>query len=84
MPEIDRLNSDSDWIELDFVEREETPRELMELGIYLHMAGLSLSDTIMSLDKFGVNRSRSTVHNWVQEAVLQPTDGKNPVSRCGR
>lgn len=78
MPEISRLNRDSDWIELDFVEREETPRELMKLGIHLHVAGLSLSDTISILDKFGVKRSRTTVHNWVQKAGLQPTDGKNP------
>jgi transposase-like protein len=37
-----------------------------------------LSDTISILDKFGVQRSRSTVHNWVQKAGLQPTGGKNP------
>ncbi|MCD2203658.1 IS6 family transposase [Halobacterium sp. KA-6] len=59
------------------MEREETPRELMKLGIDLHAADLSLSYTISILDKFGVNRARSTVHNWVQKAGLQPTDGKN-------
>jgi len=78
MPEIDRLNEGSDWIELEVVEREETPEPLMKLGIHLHAAGLSLSDTISILDKFGVDRCRTTVHNWVQKAGLQPTDGKNP------
>ncbi|MCD2201192.1 IS6 family transposase [Halobacterium sp. KA-4] len=60
------------------MEREETPRELMKLGIHLHAAGLSLSDTVSILDTFGVKRARSTVHNCAQKAGLQPTDGKNP------
>ncbi len=50
----------------------------MKLSIHLHAAGLSLSDTVSVLEKFGVERCRSTVHNWVQKADLQPTDGKNP------
>jgi hypothetical protein len=31
MPEITRLSGGSDWIELDFVERERTPRPAMKL-----------------------------------------------------
>ena len=50
----------------------------MKLGIHLHAAGLSLSDTISILYKSGVKRARSTVHNWVQKAGLQPTNGKIP------
>ena len=46
MAEITRLSGRSDWIELDFVERERTPSELVKLGIQLHLAGLSLSNTI--------------------------------------
>jgi putative transposase len=42
MAEITRLSECSEWIDLDFVERERTPRRLMELGIRLHLAGLSL------------------------------------------
>ena len=42
MAEIARLSGRSDWIELDFVERERTPSELMELGIRLCLAELSL------------------------------------------
>jgi len=33
MAKITRLSGRSDWIELDFVERERTPSELMQLGI---------------------------------------------------
>ncbi len=50
----------------------------MKLSIHLHAAGLSLSDTVSVLEQFGVERCRSTVHNWVQKADLQPTDGKSP------
>lgn len=37
MAEITRLSGCSDWNELDFVEREQTPRQLIELGIRLHL-----------------------------------------------
>jgi len=78
MSEFARLSAPSDCIELEFVEREATPEPLMRLSIHLHAAGLSLSDTVRVLDSFGVKRARSTVHNWVQKADLQPTDGKSP------
>ena len=78
MAEITRLSGRSDWIELDFVERERTPNELMKLGIRLHLAGLSLSNTIRELEKFGVKRSRKAVHDWVQKADLQPADDASP------
>ncbi|QCS44556.1 IS6 family transposase [Natrinema versiforme] len=78
MAKIDRLNGCSDWIDLSFVERERTPRRLMELGIRLHLAGLSLSNTVRELEKSGVERSRKAVHDWVQKADLQPTTDANP------
>jgi len=78
MLEIARLNEGSGCFELDFLEREATPQRAMKLGIRLHLAGLSLSDTVSILETFGVDRCRSTVHNWVQKADLQPTDGANP------
>ena len=78
MAEITRLSGRSDWIELDFVERERTPNELMKLGIRLHLAGLSLSNTIRELEKFGVKRSRKAIHDWVQKADLQPADNASP------
>ena len=78
MAKIIRLSGRSDWIELDFVERERTPSELMQLGIRLHLAGLSLSNTIRELEKFGVKRSRKAIHDWVQKADLQPADNANP------
>ncbi|WP_436348116.1 IS6 family transposase [Natronorubrum sp. FCH18a] len=78
MPKIDRLSGCSDWIDLSFVERERTPRQLMELGIRLHLAGLSLSNTVRELEKFGVERSRKTVHDWVHKCDLQPADDEKP------
>ena len=57
MAEIVRLTESSDWIDLGFVQRERTPKPLMELGIRLHVAGLSLSNTISELEKFGVQRT---------------------------
>ena len=73
-----RLNGCLDEIELGFVEREATPRLLMKLGIQLHLTGLSLSNTVSILEIFGVKRARSTVHNWVHKAELQPESGRSP------
>jgi hypothetical protein len=55
MSEIDRLNGDSDWIDLEFVERERTPEEIVEMGIQLHLAGLSLSNTKQYLERLVSN-----------------------------
>ena len=78
MPENERLNRSIDQIELGFVEREATPEFLMKLSIQLHLSGLSFSNTVRVLEVFGVQRARSTVHNWVHKADLQPESGKNP------
>jgi transposase-like protein len=78
MPENDRLSGCLDEINLEFVEREATPKLLMKLSIQLHLAGLSLSNTVSFLEVFGVNRVRSTVHNWVHKADLQPESGQSP------
>ena len=72
MPENDRLDGCLNDIELGSLEREATPRLLIKLSIQLHLAGLSLSNTVFILDIFGVNRSRSTIHNRVHKAELQP------------
>ena len=78
MPENDRLTGCLDEINLEFVEREATPRLLMKLSIQLHLAELSLSNTVSILEVFGVERARSTVHNWVHKADLQPESGRCP------
>ncbi|EMA27649.1 transposase [Haloarcula japonica DSM 6131] len=48
----------------------------MKLSIQLYLAGLSLSNTVFILDIFCVKRARSTLHNWVNKADLQPEDGR--------
>ncbi|GAB6862010.1 hypothetical protein JCM17092_20990 [Haloplanus litoreus] len=63
---------------LVFVEREATPRLLVTLSIQLHLAGRSLSNTVPILEVFGVERARSTVHNWVHKADLQPEEDRSP------
>jgi len=78
MPDIDRLNADTGWIDLGFVERERTPRKIIEMGIRHHLAGLSLSNTVILLEDLGVERSRTAIHDWVQKANLQPKGGESP------
>jgi len=78
MPEISRLSGCTDWIDLDFVERQRTPERAMKLGIQLQLAGLSLSNTVSILEELGVERSRKAIHDWVQKADLQPADGRSP------
>jgi len=78
MPENARLSGCIDQFNLEFVEREATPTILMKLGIQLHLTGLSLSNTVSVLEIFGVERSRSTVHNWVHKADLDLEEGRQP------
>jgi len=40
--------------------------------------GLPLPDTVSAFVGLGVTRCRSTVHNWVRKANLQPASGENP------
>jgi putative transposase len=78
MDEIERLSGRNEWIDLDFVERERTPEPIIEVGIQLHLAGLSLSNTKQYIERLGVERSRTAIHNWVQKADLQPTSDGAP------
>lgn len=41
MTRLTRNSGRSDWNELEFVDRERTPSELMKFGIQLHLAALS-------------------------------------------
>jgi putative transposase len=78
MAELDRLERPSDWIDLGFIERERTPREIVEVGIQLHVAGVSLSNTKQFLERMGVERSRTAIHNWVQKTDVQPSSDREP------
>ena len=50
----------------------------MKPGIQLHLAESSLLNTVSIIEVFGVERARSTVHNWVHKAELQPESGRYP------
>jgi len=69
MPKNAGLSSTFDQIDLDSVEREATPELLMKLGVRLHLAELSLSNTVSVLEVFGVQCARSTVHNWFTRQI---------------
>jgi putative transposase len=77
MPEIARLIGRTDWIDLDFVERQRTPEYAMKLGIQLQLAGLSLRNTVSILKDLGVERSPKAIQGWVQKADLQPVTGRS-------
>jgi len=72
MPEIDCLSEPIEWIDLVFVERRRTPEFAVQVGIQIHLAGLSLSNIKQRLEKLGVERSRTAIHDWVRKADLQP------------
>ena len=72
MLDLDRLSDAAEWIDLSFVERERTPRPAIKVGIQVHLAGLSLSNTKQILEELGVERSRTAIHNWVKKADLRP------------
>jgi putative transposase len=78
MPENAHLNGCLNDIDLDCMAREATPQLFMKLGIQLHLIKLSFSNTVSIIELFGVERARSTVHNWVHKAELQPEDGRSP------
>ena len=78
MPEIDRLSRNTEWIDLEFVERQRTPEFAIQVGIQLHLAGLSLSNTKQHLERLGVQRSRTAIHDWVRKADLQPDSDVEP------
>lgn len=78
MPEIDRLYGGCDCIDLAFVEQERAPRQNIELGIQLHLAGSSCSNTKQYLERSGVERGRTAIHNWIQQTDVQPTSEAEP------
>lgn len=71
-------------VDFEFVEREATPQLLTRPSIQLHLAILSLSNTVLVLELFGVKRARSTVHT----GCTKPTDSRfemeSRTRRCRR
>jgi len=77
MVEIVRLLGGSTAIESVFVDRVFPPKPVMELGVELRLRRLSLSNTDI-LEKFNIDRCRSTVHKWVRKSDLDPRNDRNP------
>ena len=61
MPEIVRLGGSKDSTYL--VEGERTPERVIKLGIRMHVAKLSLFNTIYVSDKSGIRCSRKAVRD---------------------
>ena len=78
MTEFTRLTGPSTAIELSFVGRVHTPTDLMRLAVQTHLGGLSLSETRLMLQSFGIERARSTIHYWVKKCDLEPAGGCQP------
>lgn len=64
----------------DALERYTDPElpQRMKESIQLSLSEPPLLKTISFSQMFGVEHSRSTVHNWVHKADLQPADGQSP------
>jgi putative transposase len=77
-PKSPRLNRAGTDIELDFEDAVHTPIEIMEHAIQLHLAGLSLNNTVIALEQFGISLAKSTIHTCVQKADLEPRGGSEP------
>lgn len=78
MSKTDRLDRDTGWIDLSFVERERTPPAIIEKAIRHHLAGLSLANTVILLEDFEITRSRTAIHYGVQKAGLELESGRTP------
>ena len=50
----------------------------MKFSIHSHFPEVSLSTTVSFLEVFGVDRVRSTVHNWIHNANPQSESGRCP------
>jgi putative transposase len=78
MAEIDRLAGNTNWIDVEFVERERTSEPIIEVGIQLYLAGLLLSNTKQALDSWvsAVVEPLSTA--GAKKADLRPTSDTTP------
>lgn len=50
----------------------------MKISIQIYLALLSLLNIVFIFEIFGFECARSTVHNWVLKADLQPDSGRYP------
>jgi len=57
------LTGFTEWIDFEFVERERTFHEIIEIGIQFYLAGLSFSNTKQCFDTLGVDWSQTTTYN---------------------
>lgn len=73
-----RLSVGIEWADLEFVERERTREQTIEVGIQLHFLNLSLSNNKQYLERFDVGWSRTAINNRAQKADLQSAGNEAP------
>jgi len=66
------LSGCCDWTERDVVERERTPRRLMELRIRLHLAVLSPLNTIHKLEKLVSTSRKKALPTGCRRPIYSP------------
>ena len=52
---------------MNFMEREQTPIEIVLYAIYLYLSALSLRQTSRTLKSIGIKRSHEAIRKWVQK-----------------
>ena len=72
MTEFDRLSGDIEYIGVEFVEQDCTPSQIGEFSIQLYATDVSISNTKQYFESLGADRSRTSIHNWIQKVDLQP------------
>lgn len=72
MAETARLDGASEWVELGFVERERTHREIIEMSMQSPIADISILVTKQFSDRLDGERSRTAIRNWLLRTDVQP------------
>lgn len=72
MLDLERLSDAIMWIDISFMEHEQTPNWVIQVGIRCHLSGMPFRDTRQSINELGVQRSHVAIHNWIHNAELQP------------
>lgn len=79
MTEIDCTTERSEGIDMIVVESERSPKPFEELGVRLHVAEFSLSDTIFEFDNYGAVQSWKPTRDEMPKAVHSPDSDGSPV-----
>lgn len=69
---VDRLREHIAWIDQSLVERDQTPRWVIQLGIYCHLENVLLHGIHTLLERSEIELSHVNVNNWINDTNLHP------------